>query len=52
MTRINASAPWQTSRAWRSPGATHLSVDTIGAGLTSVDAHIDALRRIKEVLDT
>jgi probable F420-dependent oxidoreductase len=37
--------------AWRSLGATHLSVDTIGAGLTSLDAHIDALRRIKEVVD-
>jgi probable F420-dependent oxidoreductase len=37
--------------AWRSLGATHLSVDTIGAGLTSVDAHIEALEKIKEVLD-
>ena len=41
-----------TVRAWRSLGATHLSVDTIGAHLTSLDAHIDALRRIKDVLDT
>lgn len=41
-----------TARAWRSLGATHLSVDTIGASLTSLDAHLDALRRIKEVLDT
>ena len=38
--------------AWRSLGATHLSVDTMGANLTTVDAHIDALRTIKEVLDT
>ena len=38
--------------AWRSLGATHLSVDTMGAHLTTVDAHIDALRTIKEVLDT
>jgi probable F420-dependent oxidoreductase len=43
---------WATlAAAWRSVGATHLSVDTIGANLTSVDAHIDALRKIKEVLD-
>jgi probable F420-dependent oxidoreductase len=38
--------------AWRSVGATHLSVDTMGANLTSVDAHIDALRKFKEVLGT
>jgi alkanesulfonate monooxygenase SsuD/methylene tetrahydromethanopterin reductase-like flavin-dependent oxidoreductase (luciferase family) len=44
---------WATLAAvWRSLGATHLSVDTMGAGLTSLGAHIDALRRIKEVLDT
>jgi probable F420-dependent oxidoreductase len=44
---------WATlAAAWRSLGATHLSVDTVGAGLTSVDAHIDALKKIKEVLDT
>jgi probable F420-dependent oxidoreductase len=44
---------WATlAAAWRSLGATHLSVDTIGASLTSLDAHIDALRKIKEVLDT
>ena len=38
--------------AWRSVGATHLSVDTMGAHLTSVDAHIEALKKIKEVLGT
>ncbi len=44
---------WATvAAAWRAVGATHMSIDTIGANLTSVDAHIDALRRIKEVLDT
>ena len=44
---------WATlAAAWRSLGATHLSVDTVGASLTSLDAHIDALRKIKEVLDT
>ena len=44
---------WATlAAAWRSLGATHLSVDTMEVGLTSLDAHIDALRKIKEVLDT
>ena len=36
--------------AWRSLGATHLSVDTMEVGLPSLDAHLDALRRIKEAL--
>ncbi len=46
-------AKWAAlAAAWRSLGATHLSVDTVGASLTSLDAHIDALIRIKEVLNT
>jgi len=36
--------------AWRAIGATHLGVSTIGAGLVSPQAHIDALRRAKELL--
>jgi probable F420-dependent oxidoreductase len=45
-------ATWATlAAAWRSLGATHLSVDTMGTNLTSLDAHIDALGRIKAVLD-
>jgi probable F420-dependent oxidoreductase len=38
------------AEAWRDIGATHLAVSTIGAGFTSPQAHIDALRRVKEVL--
>ena len=34
--------------AWRQLGATHLGVNTMGAGLTSPADHIDALRRFKE----
>ena len=33
---------------WKSLGATHLSVNTMGGGLTSTDNHIDAIRRFKE----
>ncbi len=36
--------------AWRAIGATHLGVSTIGAGYSSPQAHIDALRRVKEVI--
>ena len=35
---------------WRSLGATHLGVNTMGAGLTSPQAHIDMLRRVKNTL--
>ena len=36
--------------AWRDLGATHLSVNTMGANLATPQAHIDALRRVKAVL--
>jgi probable F420-dependent oxidoreductase len=35
---------------WRSIGASHLSVNTMGAGLGSVDAHLDALASSAEAL--
>ena len=38
--------------AWRVAGGSHISVVTMGAGLTTVDAHIDAIRRWREVYDT
>jgi probable F420-dependent oxidoreductase len=34
--------------AWEELGATHLSVNTAGAGFTSPEQHIDALRRFKD----
>jgi probable F420-dependent oxidoreductase len=36
--------------AWRDLGATHLGINTMGAGLPSPQAHIDALRRVKDTL--
>jgi probable F420-dependent oxidoreductase len=36
--------------AWRALGATHLTVNTMGAGL-SVREHLDAIRRFKQVID-
>ena len=41
----------QQVSAWRELGATHLSVNTAGAGLTSLDQHIDALHRLKDAVD-
>jgi len=35
---------------WRAAGASHLSVNTMGAGLGSVDGHLDALARAAQAL--
>ena len=31
---------------WRAAGATHVTVNTMGAGLATVDAHLGALERV------
>ena len=36
--------------AWRGLGATHLSVNTMRAGLATPDAHIDAIRQFREAM--
>ncbi len=36
--------------AWRAEGPTHLTLNTMRAGLATVDDHIDALRRAAEML--
>jgi hypothetical protein len=36
--------------AWEKLGATHISVNTMNAGHTTLDGHIDAIRRFKEAL--
>jgi probable F420-dependent oxidoreductase len=36
--------------AWRRAGGTHVSIDTMGRGLTSADAHIDYLASIADAL--
>jgi probable F420-dependent oxidoreductase len=38
------------AQRWRDAGATHVSVDTMGFGLSGVDAHLDALARAAEAL--
>lgn len=35
---------------WRSLGATHLGINTMGAGLTSPQAHIELLSKVKSIL--
>jgi probable F420-dependent oxidoreductase len=36
---------------WRAAGATHVSINTMGADFATVDDHLEALRRAAEVLD-
>ena len=36
---------------WKEIGLTHLALNTMGAGLEGVDAHLDALRRFKGALE-
>jgi probable F420-dependent oxidoreductase len=44
-------AEWaRYAEGWRDLGATHLCVNTMGAGLGSPQEHIDALRRVKDAL--
>ncbi len=40
------------ARAWQDIGATHIGVNTMGAGLESPAAHIAMLGRLKELLDS
>ncbi|HXQ44862.1 MAG TPA: LLM class F420-dependent oxidoreductase [Acidimicrobiales bacterium] len=46
-----ATALADHARRWRAIGATHLTVNTMGAGLGSVDGHLDALTSAAEVLE-
>jgi alkanesulfonate monooxygenase SsuD/methylene tetrahydromethanopterin reductase-like flavin-dependent oxidoreductase (luciferase family) len=38
------------TEAWRSLGATHISVNTMNAGLGSPQEHVETIRRYKEAL--
>ena len=53
--RVNASDgdpdEWRRqTKAWQDLGATHIAINTMNAGLTSPDQHIEAIRRYKEVV--
>jgi probable F420-dependent oxidoreductase len=40
----------EEAAAWRAAGATHISVNTMGVGLTGLDGHLDALSRAAAAL--
>ena len=39
------------ARAWLTAGATHITARTVGAGLATVDEHIEAMAQVREALD-
>ncbi len=39
-------------RSWAGAGATHVAIDTMGAGLQTVDDHLTALASAAEVANT
>jgi len=50
---IGGPAEWaQRAREWRAFGATHLSVNTMNAGLAAPRDHIDAILKMKQALDS
>ena len=40
----------QQAESWRGLGATHLSVNTMSADLSTTEAHIQAIRQFKEAI--
>jgi len=47
--RTGTAEDWRADiETWRDLGATHMSVNTMNAGITSPQGHIDAIRRFKE----
>ena len=47
---LNKDEWYKRVQAWRALGATHIAVDTMRAGFTSPQAHIDAIRSFREIL--
>jgi alkanesulfonate monooxygenase SsuD/methylene tetrahydromethanopterin reductase-like flavin-dependent oxidoreductase (luciferase family) len=55
--RINAREgnldEWvRQTEGWRELGATHISINTMGAGFKSISDHIDAISRYKEAVES
>ena len=45
------AAEWaERVRGWEAAGVTHMSLNTMDAGFTDVEEHVDALRRFKEAM--
>jgi probable F420-dependent oxidoreductase len=40
----------QQTQHWEDLGATHIAINTMGAGFSSIEQHLDAIRRYKELV--
>jgi len=49
--RVSPEEWVRQTEAWRSLGATHISVNTMNAGLRSPQEHVETIERYKEVLE-
>ena len=38
------------AQAWRAIGATHIDIDTMGAGFVSLPEHLNALEQVKQII--
>ena len=52
MSQGNPDAWAKEASAWKKLGATHLSVNTMGAGFSSPQNHIDAIERFKQAVES
>ena len=50
LARVAPGAWAEYVRGWQALGATHLCVNTMGAGYRALDEHVGALRRIREMV--
>jgi hypothetical protein len=50
VTLARTDDPTHQADQWRAAGATHVSVNTMGLGLTAVDGHIAALAEVAAAL--
>jgi ATP sulfurylase len=51
LNRFRTPQEWvHHAKAWKDLGCTHLSLDTIKAGLSSFDEHLDILRRFHDAV--
>jgi alkanesulfonate monooxygenase SsuD/methylene tetrahydromethanopterin reductase-like flavin-dependent oxidoreductase (luciferase family) len=49
--RMRTPDQWRRDvQRWRELGATHLTVNSMGAGLTSTQAHVEALERFSDAI--
>ena len=52
MSQSDPDAWAEEASAWKKLGATHFSVNTMGAGFSSPQNHIDAIEKFKQAVES